>query len=241
MPSASADQEAKMNKRGMESTLVTIALFVVFALLILIATGRFVYFVLFQSAETICEQSVVQSGLAGVPDFKCEAKYDTLKRVDLSAKGSLDEAVKRELSDRMYVCWKKTGKGLVDPYKNSYELKSLFTGPSVTNVYLICDVIDFKDIPKFSGLMYWDALNKPNQGKVTYFDYLYNRRPTADELTEFGLMKDTYDTSQRYAIAWKYSRSGGNKTNSIVLVPYSQLAGSSAELFSTAYFDILMN
>jgi hypothetical protein len=230
-----------MNKRGLESTMVTIALLVVFALLALVVTGRFVYFVLFQSAESICEQSIVQSGLAGVPDFKCTANYDTLKKDDLSAKGNLDDAVKRELSDRMYLCWKKTGKGLIDPYWNSYEIKTLLVGSAVTNVYLICDIIDFKDIPKFGGLLYWEAMNKPNQGKTTYYDYIYNRRPTAEELRGFELGEDMYNTSQRYAIAWKYSRSGGEKNNSVVLVPYTELAGTSTELFSTAYFNIVMN
>jgi hypothetical protein len=227
-----------MNKRGMEKELVDIALFVIFALLILVATGRFVYFVLFQSAETICEQSIVQSGLAGIPNFKCEANYDSLKKADLSAKGSLDDAVKREVSDRMYSCWKKTSKGVIDPYKNSYELKAMF-GSRDVNVYLICDVIDFKDIPPFKGLLNWDALNKPNQGKTPYFDYIYNRRPSVEELNEFALEADTYDTSERYAIAWKYSRSGGNQTDSVVLVPYNQLVGSS--MSHSTYYDILMN
>jgi hypothetical protein len=231
----------KMKKKGMESTMVTIALFVVFALLILVAVGRFAYFVLFQSSETICEQSIVQSGLGGLPEFKCDANYETISKADSSSDGNPDDAVKRKVSDMMYMCWKKTGKGLVDPYKASYEIQSLYIGQVVTNVYLICDVIEYKDIPNFKGLLYWQAMNKPNQGKTPFFDSLYGKRPIDEELKQLELKEDTYNTSQRYAIAWKYSKKGLTVTNSIAFLPYGQLASSSWGLFKAAQFDIVMN
>jgi hypothetical protein len=217
-----------MDKRGEFSAVAKLILLLVFAVLVLFAIGRFVLFILSQSAENACAQSIVKSGLDGVPNFDCKAERMDITRAELERgreldAAALDDAVKREVANELYACWKTTGKGMVNPYKKSFEGSASATLASetfmITDIYLICKIASFRDIPDFNGLLFWMAMNKPQVGDEPYFDTVFNRKPTADEIDEFEKMEDSYDTDLEYAIVWRYI----NDYNHVVIVPYRKL------------------
>jgi len=247
-----------MDKRGEFSTVARIILLVVFAVLILFAVGRFVYFIYSQSAENACAQSIVKSGLDKVPNFQCKAERMTISKDNLESQAGgeldsegLDDLVKRTIANEMYACWKMTGKGMVDPYKDSYEVRKSTSWVSGifrrTDIFLICDIIEFSDIPDFKGLLFWMMLNKPQRGNEPYFDSFYGRKPTEEEILEFAKKEDSYKTERGYVVAWKHTAESSDSQDSIVFLPYEELiepvtaAVKYMPIYATRYVPILMN
>ena len=234
-----------MGKRGQFSAVAKIVLLVLFAVLIIFAVGRFVLFILSQSADTVCAQSIIKSGFDGVPSFDCKAEKITISRdsLETGAGGKLDEsglddATKQAVANELYSCWKNTGKGMVDPYRKSYEAPAQTVGYGTRDIFLICKIVKFQDVPSFNGLFFWMTINKPQGGDEPYFDTVYNRKPTDDEITEFEKKGDNYDTSRTYAVVWRYTAHelSSKVEQSIVFVPYDDMVHG-----KTGYTPILMN
>jgi hypothetical protein len=179
------------------------------------------------ASKNRCTQSIMRSSLDGLPNFKCDASYVTLKRNDLEARGDLNEELKRKIADMMLACWTMTGSGKIDPYRTSFEVKYYNQGLT----YLICDVVEFDNIPDFKGLKYWMAINKPASLKDSYFKVFNSRQATPEEMSQLKLQEDTYDTAQRYVVAWKHlvyqyrvsQDFEQSINNSIVFIPYTEL------------------
>lgn len=251
-----------MKKRGEFSNLASLVMLVVFALLMLFFIGRSVVMASSQSAETACSQSIIKSGLDKVPNFDCKAERITISKASLESKAGgkldadgLDYAVKRAIADEMYACWKMTGKGLVDPYKESFESAEQSDLLGSRDFFLICKIVTLKDIPDFNGLLYWTAFNKPKGEDEPYFDIVYNKKPTKEEIKEFEKKEDTYSSEKRYCVVWRFIYPYGykNPLQSVIFVPYSELIQTTYKPYygngfftelakeGTNYLPILMN
>jgi hypothetical protein len=176
----------------------------------------------------ICKLSISTSVATGTLKLNCEPARAEIKRTDFNADATaagLDELVKKEIAGRMWACWDNVDKGRLNPYKSTYEAGSLVsTQRDKITIYLICDIVTFKDIPNFRGMDEWITLNSPSRGKVNYFSYLNGRAPTPDEVSEFEKRTDVYFTSDKYVVAWKHVVKGGTGSpDSIVFERYAEL------------------
>ena len=199
---------------------VLIVLIVLLFILIPIMTAYF--------QGNICKLSISTSVASKLLNLNCEPARAEIKRTDFKADATaagLDELVKKEIAGRMWACWDNVGKGSLNPYKSTYEAGSIVsTQQGKITIYLICDIIKFKDIANFSGLDEFLTLNSPSKGKVNYFSYLNGRNPTPEEVSEFEKLSDLYFTSDEYVVAWKHvARGGAGPTDSIVFERYDWL------------------
>lgn len=226
-----------MRKRGEFSNLASLVLLVVFALLIIFVVGRFILLMLSQSADTACSQSIIKSGLDKVPNFDCKAERITISNASLESRagGKLDEegldlALKRAIADEMYACWKMTGQGLVDPYKNSAEIQNInffrSFGFNKADVLLICKIVEFEDIPDINGLLFWMTMNKPKNADEAYYDIVMNTKPSNELLDELEKKEDTYVLKKEYVVAWSYKYltfTFEKPEQSIAFLPYEDM------------------
>jgi hypothetical protein len=241
-----------MNKRAdiEKDTLAKMILGLIsFILLCIFITG--VVTMVIKSINTSkCSSSITKSAVDGLPDFSCKAnhveltKNRLLKSVNMQ-EARLDEAVKRDIAGRMWECWKQAGAGKMDPYRDSFEIVSVDSAAGMfgltilnANLYLLCDVIEFKDVPSFNGLYFWMAMNKPGANSVPYLDYISNRHPGEEELKIMEKQEDTYDTSKVYVIAWEYRNLGGSINQTIIFAPLSTLVRDKQSVMD---FQVVMN
>ena len=142
----------------------------------------------------ICEQSLSTAHVNWVSDFECKPHYETLKKEDFD-EDNLEHEVKRKLADKFIDCWgmvtNSNGEYYI-PYKPDPSLKYC----------LICDIVDFEDIPSFRGLYKWMSIYNV-EGKQSYWEKYSQKTLTEDEAKEFEKVQDEYDTSKTYAIFWQ--------------------------------------
>jgi hypothetical protein len=231
-----------LDKRGISmSVLVLIILALFFLLLAFFFMGGIGKNMLDTAKKNRCTQSIMRSSLDGIPNLKCDATYIKLNRDDLEARGDLNDELKRKIADMMLACWRLTGSGKNDPYRNSFEISRHLSN----QIYLLCDIVEFENIRNFRGLEYWIAINKPASLKVSYYEALYGRQATPQELEELKKQDDTYDTMQRYVVAWRYGYDLNQTSlmeypvNNVIFVPYTEvLSGTDLFLHET---PVLMN
>ncbi|MFH1399607.1 MAG: hypothetical protein ABIG95_05855 [Candidatus Woesearchaeota archaeon] len=176
--------------------------------------------------RSLCENSIAEANKNLKPKFDCEAKLVTIQAEEFVSEPIGDE-VKKKLADKFIECFEQvtTSSGkYYAPYGFSYS------GRDYTGVYcLICSVIEFKDIPNFSGLYKYMSLTHA-LAKQTYWERYAMRKLTPQESQEFALENDKFDTSRKYAILWRVSQKHMGEyvpdiivPNEIMILPYDEL------------------
>ncbi len=206
-----------MKKRAEFSEVARMVLVIVFAILVIASVSVFIIFIREEADRSACTQSIIKSGFDNEPNLDCEAERLTISIASLEkdAGGQLDEeglddALKMKIANEMYACWKMTGKGMIDPYTTSEGFP-----------VLICEIVKFKNLRSFSGLLKWMSLNKPQGGDEPYFDTFYGK-PTEEVLENLEYVVDTYDTSREYAVVWWHVPNANY--DPILFVPYEEIA-----------------
>ena len=237
------DKKAQMDKSTVPQIILSIVLGIT-VIILFVVIGVAVWD-LYNKGD--CQGTIGRSAMEGIPELNCIARdVEITKGVGIFSANSDQELVnivKQEIGKKMWECWTTVNKGKRNPYGSSYEARGGFAPleSGTTTIYLICNIIRFKNIPEFKGLDYWLMENSPASNKETFFEYLNgDRKPTAEEKAEFEKRQDSYDTSKDYVVAWKHVITSGELKNpdSVVFVPYSELLSN---IDSPTNLHVVMN
>lgn len=145
------------------------------------------------NTEEICRNSVKLasykiSGKSVYENLKCPTQYQTIEPTD-------DEAIKKEVAERMRICWWMFLEGKAELFEEEAE-----------HFCVVCYVLDFKEKKKIPGFVnYLSKTDIPLSSDVTYYNYLAphsTSRELAEE--EINVEQDFIDTNQRYAVVFNY-------------------------------------
>lgn len=171
-------------------------------------------------SQEMCKNSISIAVNKKHQKFRCPVFMKKTGKTDNGEIMSKD-SVKRDIADYMWDCWGEVGAGKLLPYKIDDK-----------KYCLVCNIVEFEDIPPFKGLQLWMATNKPVNKNTRYFNALNGRDPTDDEEDIMQELLDEYDTSKEYAVVWQVSPTiismsstvmYGEPKQTIIFEPYSEL------------------
>jgi len=201
-----------MRKAQTQTTIVTLILFLVVAVILIIFAGRLTDLLNESRAKEVCKVSMLASSKTKVGgmqtlDLKCKMQvfdiksdgvYENQNKItSFTKETNIEDAVKRAVADRISDCWYMANEGSVNPFgewSNKIIAKS--------NLCVLCSRINFDKslIGKISpqlDLTKWYNETKMTGKDVTYYQYAP---------THFG---NPLDTSKGYYVVYSvasYSR-----------------------------------
>jgi len=143
-----------------------------------------------------CKNGVLQHALAVKmtredvePEIKCRTNKITVYEAD-------EEAVKKQIAERMRVCWSTWGEGKLTLFQKE-------------GIYChVCDIIEFKDRVEVNNFALWLNTHEIPLKNTTYAEYMsaVNREESLIEHPPQPQITDSFTTDERYSVIFTYAK-----------------------------------
>ncbi len=231
-------------KADVSAMKIIIIAIIVLILLFGVATKVFDIFSV-EGERRVCQASILKAHLldettAGVAEkaasmldlrinsLECNNLPDTvIKKSNTVSKGKInDNAVKKQIADAMFECWKMTGSGEIDPYKvyDNDQAYCLLCGDLIFDDKFVEQMNE--ENYKVKGIIHWMAVNPIPGTKNTYFKALYGIEPDKEILRGYEDIEIPIDAEQQYAIIWRLDTVDQSVTGILLRLSTSIVAGS---------------
>ncbi len=151
-----------------------------------------------------------------MPNIECTAEDIIIEPADVkrSRRSRIDDdLVKGRIAKAMYDCWSMVGAGELDPFRQFW--------PHFDRTYcMTCADIrfseDFREEAaeqrpepyELEGLNYWLATRFPKGKEKSFYEFIYGRTPSNEEITRLRRAGDEWPLDQRYTLVWRFEKQG---------------------------------